>query len=149
MEVLNDTKSRSKDVKMTLVISEQKTQEINNKREQYRPVAIRGSVLYFCIIEMIQIKWMYNTSLQQFLEIFDFSIDMAEKGNTQERVKNILMTATYIVYMYVNRGLYEDDKTTFLLLICFKKLITDNKLKADDISIFLKGGADLDPKSET
>jgi len=31
---------------------------------------------------MIQIKWMYNTSLQQFLEIFDFSIDMAEKGNT-------------------------------------------------------------------
>jgi len=74
---------------------------------------------------------------------------MAEKGNTQERVKNILMTATYIVYMYVNRGLYEDDKTTFLLLICFKKLITDNKLKADDISMFLKGGADLDPKTES
>ena len=56
--------------------------------------------------------------------------------------------ATYIVYRYVNRGLYEEDKTTFLLLLCFKKLVTDNKLKNDDISLFLKGGADLNPKSE-
>ena len=53
-----------------------------------------------------------------------------------------------MVYKYVNRGLYEDDKITFLLLICFKKLVTDKKLTKDDISMFLKGGADLNVKNE-
>ena len=45
--------------------------------------------------------------------------------------------------MYVNRGLYEDDKVTFLLLICFKKLVTDKKLMGKDVSLFLKAGADV------
>jgi len=92
---------------------------------------------------------MYNTSLQQFLEVFDYSIDIAEKSqSTAERVENILQMATYIVYLYINRGLYENDKLTFLLLIVFKKLITDGKLKNSDISLYLKGGADLDQKAE-
>lgn len=61
--MLNDTQTSAKEVANVLSIADQKTKEINEKREQYRPTAIRGSVLYFCIIEMILIKWMYNTSL--------------------------------------------------------------------------------------
>jgi len=34
------------------------------KRQQYLPVATRGSVLYFCIVELQTLNWMYNTSLQ-------------------------------------------------------------------------------------
>lgn len=48
----------------------------------------------------------------------------------------------------VNRGLYEADKTTYLLLNVFKILITDRKLSNNDVSIYLKGGSDLDQKSE-
>lgn len=33
-------------------------------------------------------------------------------------------------------------------MIVFKKLITDKKLTTGDISIYLKGGADLDQKTE-
>ncbi len=55
--------------------AEIKTKEINEKREQYRPVAIRGSALYFCIIDMSLISWMYNSSLEQYLRLFDESID--------------------------------------------------------------------------
>lgn len=35
-----------------LIDAEQKTKQINENREQYRPVAIRGSALYFCIIDL-------------------------------------------------------------------------------------------------
>lgn len=47
--------------------AEVKTKEINEKREQYRPVAIRGSALYFTLIELFLVNWMYNSSLEQFL----------------------------------------------------------------------------------
>jgi len=33
-------------------------------------------------------------------------------------------------------------------MLVFKKLITDKKLKQGDISLYLKGGADLDQKTE-
>lgn len=46
-----------------LADAEVKTKEINEKREIYRLVAIRGSVLYFCMIEISNVNWMYNSSL--------------------------------------------------------------------------------------
>jgi dynein heavy chain len=47
-----------------LVEAKEKRIEINEKRELFRPVAARGSVLYFCVVEMTMVNWMYNTSLQ-------------------------------------------------------------------------------------
>ena len=52
MEMLNNTKTQSKEVKVKLADAEIKTKEIQEKREQYRPIAIRGSALYFCMIEL-------------------------------------------------------------------------------------------------
>jgi len=67
MDVLNQTKSQSKEVSIKLIDAEIKTKEIQEKREQYRPVAIRGSALYFCMLDMSLVSWMYNSSLEQFL----------------------------------------------------------------------------------
>ena len=52
IEVLNNTKTQAKEVSIKLTDAEVKTKEINEKREQYRPVAIRGSALYFTMIEI-------------------------------------------------------------------------------------------------
>lgn len=49
---------------MKLADAEVKEKEIKEKREHYRPVATRGSVLYFCIIEVSLVSWMYNSSLK-------------------------------------------------------------------------------------
>lgn len=72
--------------------------QINEKREQYRPVATRGSVLYFCMVEASLICWMYNSSLAQFLEQFDLSICRSEKAQpTHKRVEAIVEYLTYQV----------------------------------------------------
>lgn len=48
---------------------------------------------------------------------------------------------TKYVHKYVNRGLFEKDKITFMLMICFKILITAKKLTGTDVGAFLKAGA--------
>jgi len=69
---------------------------------------------------------------------------MSEKGSVAERIQSILETSTYVIWRYIDRGLFENDKVTYLVMIVFKKLITNKKLNGGDIAIYLKGGADLD-----
>lgn len=53
IDVLASIKLKSREVNEKLIEAREKTIEIGEKREQFRPVAARGSVLYFCIVEMI------------------------------------------------------------------------------------------------
>ena len=145
ISVLADTKSKSTDVKEKLVSAAEMRKNINEKREQYRPVATRGSVLYFSIVDMSSVNCMYQTSLDQFQILFDKSMDIAEKASfANKRVSNIIDSMTYIVYRYISRGLYERDKTSFKLIVTFKILSVANKLEPRLISLFLRGGGALD-----
>jgi len=111
-------------------------------------VAARGAVLYFCIVEMINVNWMYNTSLQQFLTLFEWSIDHADKAPIlKDRVNNIIDTLTYKVYRYISRGLFERDKVTFKLMISMKILIKDGILETKDIQFLLKAGSALEDRN--
>lgn len=148
MDVLNNTKNQAKEVAAKLADAEIKTKEINEKREQYRPVAVRGSALYFTMIEVSLVNWMYNSSLEQFLKLFMESIELSEKAQLpSKRVENIIKFLTFHVYRYVNRGLFEKDKITFILMMCFKILQTAQKISGNDVSMFLKSGAALDIKT--
>jgi dynein heavy chain len=85
IEVLATIKTKSKEVNEKLVEAQEKKIEINEKRELFRPAAARGAVLYFCIVEMTLVNWMYNTSLAQFLGLFDTSIEFAPKAHLSRR----------------------------------------------------------------
>ena len=64
-----------------------------------------------------------------------------------KRVGNIIEEMTYIVYRYINRGLYERDKLTFILIATLKILVTAGLLKGSDVTLLLRGGAALDINS--
>jgi dynein heavy chain len=145
IDVLANTKAKAAEVKEKLSAADETKKSISEKREQFRPVATRGSVCYFAIVEMSLVNVMYQTSLAQFIELFMKSMDVAEKASlASKRVANIIDSMTYIVYRYVNKGLYERDKLLFVFIMAVKIMVTAGLLDLSDVALFMRGGAALD-----
>ena len=69
--------------------------------------------------------------------------DYGARGSVSKRVNGVSSGLTWIVYRYINRGLYEQDKLTFVLIVTIKILVTRGELSRNDLANFLRGGAAL------
>uniref|UniRef100_A0A1A9WR67 AAA+ ATPase domain-containing protein n=1 Tax=Glossina brevipalpis TaxID=37001 RepID=A0A1A9WR67_9MUSC len=144
IEVLNTSKNTAIEVKEKLDIAKVTEAKINSAREEYRPVATRGSVLYFLVCTMAKVNMMYQTSLVQFLDRFDASMYNSAKTHiTRKRIKRIIAYLTFEIYRYKSRGLYEKDKFLFVLLMALNIDRQMDLVSYEEFQNFIKGGAAL------
>ena len=149
IEVLQTTKTTAAEVEEKLEAAEQTDKRISGAREEYRPVATRGALLYFLIRDMANLSSMYETSLQQVLGLFDQSISTSDKAPlASKRIANIVEFLTYHVTCYVQRGLYERHKQIFVLLLTAKIELMSGELQERAFEVLLKGGGSLDISSD-
>ena len=157
ISVLAESKKTAISVEENLSNAAETEAKITETREEYRPVAIRGSVLYFLVSGMTDVNNMYNTSLAQFMGIFLRSIERSDPAPlARRRINNIIEHLSFETYAYAQRGLFERHKLMFAFLLAMKVAIRggpgeipgvpakDAWLTATELNCILKGGAALD-----
>ncbi|KAH0628434.1 hypothetical protein JD844_009589 [Phrynosoma platyrhinos] len=153
INTLQESKITSAAIKVRLVEAETTEEKINVAREKYRPVATRGSVMYFVIASLSEIDPMYQFSLKYFKQLFNATIETSEKNDVLELRLAILLSQTlYATYTNVSRGLFEQHKLIYSFMLCIEIMRQKEELTDDEWNFFLRGAAGLDksrpPKPE-
>uniref|UniRef100_A0A3P8R8F5 Uncharacterized protein n=1 Tax=Astatotilapia calliptera TaxID=8154 RepID=A0A3P8R8F5_ASTCA len=78
VQTLQESTVTSEAIKQRLEEAEATELLINSARERYRPVATRGSVLYFVIASLSEIDPMYQFSLKYFKQLFNSTIETSD-----------------------------------------------------------------------
>ena len=119
---LNNTKQTSKTIEKDTEESKITEKKINEERNNYRPVAAEGAMLYFLIISLNAVTHMYQYSLKSFNTFFDKGIHRtAEKG--VERIQRMVLEIRSTIYQWISRGLFEKHKILFLTMMTFRLMI--------------------------
>ena len=139
INVLGSLKEKALEVSSKLKTAAETRRTIRERREYFRPVARRGSELFFSITDFSSVNSMYQTSLEQFLRLFGNALDRAERSpQVSKRVAAVVGTLTNIVVNFVSRGLYTQHKLPFRLVVALRMLRQAEKVSRQDVDIFLK-----------
>uniref|UniRef100_A0A5F8HIF6 Dynein axonemal heavy chain 6 n=1 Tax=Monodelphis domestica TaxID=13616 RepID=A0A5F8HIF6_MONDO len=153
INTLQDSKITSGAIKTRLIEAESTEKMINAAREKYRPVATRGSVMYFVIASLSEIDPMYQYSLKYFKQLFNTTIETSEwNDDLQERLAILLSQTLLTAYVNVSRGLFEQHKLIYSFMLCVEIMRQREELTEEEWNFFLRGSAGLDkerpPKPE-
>ncbi|XP_053317654.1 dynein axonemal heavy chain 6 [Spea bombifrons] len=153
INTLQESKITSGAIKNRLKEAETTEEKINAAREKYRTVATQGSVIYFVIASLSEIDPMYQYSLKYFKQLFNVTIEAAEKSNDLDsRLATLLKQTLFSSYTNVSRGLFEQHKLIYSFMLCIEIMRQKGEISESEWNFFLRGAAGLDkerpPKPE-
>ncbi|XP_062296546.1 dynein axonemal heavy chain 6 [Scomber scombrus] len=145
VKTLQESKVTSETIKHRLEEAEATEVMINSARERYRPVATRGSVLYFVIASLSEIDSMYQFSLKYFKQLFNSTIETSEKSSVlEERLQILLDQILLNSYINVSRGLFEQHKLIYSFMLCVEIMKECDEISDAEWQHFLSAAASLE-----
>ncbi|KAG7205246.1 hypothetical protein KM043_018326 [Ampulex compressa] len=144
IEILDSSKILSTDILKKQAIAKTTETQIEGFRQNYRPIAKHSSALYYTITDLPNIDPMYQYSLTWFINLYVNSIETANKSKVLERRLMFLReTFTYNLYQNVCRSLFEKDKVLYSFILYTTILLTEQKIRKEELMFFLTGGVGL------
>jgi dynein heavy chain len=138
---LDQSKEQSERIAKDLEIAEATAVTINKERRVYRPIAKRGSIIYFAIASLANVDPMYNYSLEYFAKLFNQRLAKSEQSSdVLKRVEILIEDLTISYFEKISRGLFEKDKLLYAYLILTNIMLQNEKITKGEWNFFLRGG---------
>ncbi|XP_078257485.1 dynein axonemal heavy chain 17-like [Rhinoraja longicauda] len=139
VENLETTKHTATEIERKVAEAKITEIKINVARENYRPAALRASLLYFIIDDLNKINPIYQFSLKAFHVVFENAIARsATAEELDERVINLTEEITYSVFVYTTRGLFERDKLIFTAQVAFQVYLMKKEINPLHLDFLLR-----------
>jgi len=147
IDILEDSKKTSGEINIRMEDAKIVEVEIDDTRNLYKTIAVRGSILYFVIADLGGIDPMYQNSLAYVKTLFNRAIAQSPQSETIEgRLAILIDNITRMIYTNISRGLFEKDKLIYSFLICTGILRNASKIDEGIWSILLRGPTVFTPE---
>jgi len=143
LEVL---KSEAAEVGKKVDETDQVMAEIDNTSRQYHPLSAACSQIYFTIESLHQVHFLYQFSLQFFLDIFNSLLynnpKLENMKEPMQRLDAITRNLYSSCYERVARGMLHQDRLVFALLLAkiYLKAMPKESTMDAEFGILLRGG---------
>ncbi|XP_068161051.1 dynein axonemal heavy chain 9 [Antennarius striatus] len=139
VENLETTKCTAAEIEEKVKEAKVTEAKINEAREHYRPAAARASLLYFIMNDLNKIHPMYQFSLKAFSVVFQKAVVKAEPDEAlKQRVSHLIDSITSSVFQYTTRGLFENDKLTYIAQLAFQILLINKEINPAELDFLLR-----------
>lgn len=115
---LENSKVTSAEISIRVKESVELEKTIDETRLLYKPVSVRGAILYFVIKDLNLVDPMYQYSLQYIKRLFRGAMEKTEpQSDLEKRLDCLIDNITREIYTNVCRGLFEAHKQILSILI--------------------------------
>ena len=155
IENLEETKRTATEIEHNVAQAKVTSQSITTAREVYRPVAARGSLVYFLIDALNALDRVYHYSMENYIYILRKAIDITPGGASEDkvpeakrlgealsvdkRVEILIDNCTYVIFQYVAQGLFERHKLIVASQLALSILKSRGELDHVKLDFLLRG----------
>jgi len=163
LDSLNETKTKSATIEVSLTESENLQKNLELEANTYLPLAIFASKLFFSLTDLSKINNMYQFSINAFVQLFEKNFQIVPHGNTDVRLESLKKSLQKVIYDYTIRSLFKSDRLTFALHFLhvmnpdlfqakewelFTGIIVDSVSDSDDVGSGLPAWIDEDRRKD-
>ena len=146
---LKITKKTAVEVQISLENSIKTKEDIDLQRNNYKPVAKRGSILYFAMTALRLISPMYEYSLASYMTVYRNALDEAKPDQIlNNRLENFKRKLSQLVYEYTCYGVFEKHKLMFSFHMRTLIMKFEENLDIKEMDFFLRGNPSIQPSKE-
>ena len=120
ISTLETLKKEAAEVSRKVDETETVMEEIDKTSKQYEPLSLACSSIYFTIDNLHQIHFLYQFSLQFFLDIFNSLLTDVARDQEKDHAKRLTLITNNLFersYKRISRGMLHEDKVVLALTL--------------------------------